>query len=184
LSGLPEELVHDAVASMHSENRTTLIRDVIEFLLDSQYIADPMLQDRLFKAVIGTGIGLNHSGELSDWILFAIAEKHLLTTMMMQRHHIRKWWRFKDDILILSDCMEEARAFVKNFMVSAKYYKAICDRVAHASAGAIEFLDINIEQRLGRYVCFLYEKPILKGPPLCFTSMHPPSTVVPHHESL
>lgn len=70
LSGSLHELVADCKCKQTwpgEEGR--LMEDIIFFILDSQYIKSDII-DGIWHVKKGTGMGLKHSGELTDWIFY------------------------------------------------------------------------------------------------------------------
>eukprot|EP00973_Karenia_brevis_P085920 11916898-Karenia_brevis.AAC.1 len=76
MSGSAQQLTDDAVKIIDDLKLRKLARDVIWWLLDHQYVVNP-LDGSLHKVVLGSGMGLRHSGELADAALVGRAEMDL-----------------------------------------------------------------------------------------------------------
>ena len=84
LSGSKEELIEDALDNMDEETRPVMKR-CLNFLLEEQWVRDAHGHDgSLCKATSGTGMGLLHSGELSDWIIRNNVEYDLPSLLQAQ----------------------------------------------------------------------------------------------------
>ena len=71
-------------------------------MLEFQYVRSRHLPECLWKVVRGTSIGLLHSGEFTDWTFYVLVEKPLFETGLLDELNVVAWWRYKDDVLILS----------------------------------------------------------------------------------
>jgi hypothetical protein len=69
----------------------------------------------------GTGIGLPHSGDLTDWVFYCMVEAQVLP--LLQAFGIAKYWRYRDDILLLSHSKERAYEFVAMMRRLSACYK-------------------------------------------------------------
>ena len=67
------ETLTKAVSRQYADDAqlSSLLHDVVGFLLDHQYVKSKRLPDSVFKVNRGTGIGLKHSGELTDFAFYA-----------------------------------------------------------------------------------------------------------------
>ena len=100
LNGKPEVLAN-AAGSLFEGKMKGLVVDVKWYLLDNQYVASPHVREAIFKITRGSGIGVRHSGELADTALYSLVERRLLKQDVLQEFGILKWWRFRDDVLLL-----------------------------------------------------------------------------------
>jgi len=88
---------------MPSGPKKTLISDVLNHLLDSQFVISEELGERLFKVVEGSGMGLKHSGHVMDLALANLVEGPWATSRNVQHAFgIKKLWRYSDDILFIA----------------------------------------------------------------------------------
>ena len=70
MSGTPPDLCDNAVAILPTGRRRDLLSRVLLWLLDSQWISSKMHNDRCFKVMRGSGMGLTHSSAVCDAALF------------------------------------------------------------------------------------------------------------------
>ena len=94
-----------------------------------------------WHVVIGSGMGLISSGPVSDYAFFCLAESgFLLDDTVRARHHIRAYFRFKDDLfLIIGGDGVSRRAFFYELQERSKYFRLLVDCI-HASE--VEMLDM------------------------------------------
>jgi len=130
LSGTLPELVRDATTSLQGSERD-LTRKVLEYLRWEQYVESRWLPGRLFRTVVGTGMGLVHSGEVADAAYYHRVEKGRMDDeSYMQQFSIDGYWRFKDGALILVNDMNLAKQFIWETMERAGYFKLECEGVS------------------------------------------------------
>ena len=122
-------------------------RDLLKLFLGSQYVVkskDNLDVDSLaHHVVIGSGMGLIMSGPISDYSFYVLAESgFLLDPAVRERHHIRTYMRFKDDLfLVVGGDAASRRAFYYELQRRAAYFKLKVDCI---SATAVEMLDLII----------------------------------------
>ena len=131
----------ETAAKAAPASHASCVEAVTYFLLSNQYIKSPLLPGRLWRAVRGAGIGLMMSGELTDWCFWWLLERKILGSEVLAQWGIVRWWRFRDDILILSkDCLD-----VRSLVVSLK---RICDiwplKIEEANLTNIRYLDVRV----------------------------------------
>eukprot|EP00959_Pyramimonas_sp_CCMP1952_P216215 4522140-Pyramimonas_sp.AAC.1 len=99
LCGSADEIT-EAVMSLWSpaDPQYSYLRHVVTFFLGVQMVRDPFSGD-VFHVLKGTGMGLPHSGELTDSCFAALVEITILSTSMRSRYGIKGYFRFRDDIL-------------------------------------------------------------------------------------
>jgi hypothetical protein len=79
-----------------------LVHRVCMFLLTHPYIASSLVPG-LWRVVIGSGMGLRHSSSICDVAFFALCEVPWgLKPAVRAKYQIEKYWRLRDDILILT----------------------------------------------------------------------------------
>ena len=69
----PHQLVDDC-ARLVDEGTKPLFKKAMYFILDSQYVESPYLQERLFKIIERSGMGLTHSGDVADGAFFNVSK--------------------------------------------------------------------------------------------------------------
>ena len=73
-------------------------------MLSSQYICSNMLPNRVFRAVVGSGMGMLPSSDIADATFYSMVEKpFILKTSTRRDYRILFYARFKDDGLIIMD---------------------------------------------------------------------------------
>lgn len=104
----------------------------IGFLLDNQYVRNPHT-NATFKVVLGTGMGLPHSGELSDCAISTTMEGQFVTESNLRQYRIRRYWRYRDDILILCNSNDSCTAQPSDFVSELRrrtFYRLKVEQVA------------------------------------------------------
>lgn len=103
MSGACDELVLSATSHFEPGPRRVLIRDSIRCLLESQMIESDLLPGRVFKVVQGSGMGLRHSGEITDASFYNLVEKGFIARPeVLQAFGIIHYSRYRDNLLILA----------------------------------------------------------------------------------
>ena len=117
-SGLPNDLVEDTAMLIDGEHRR-LYKEVLEFVLDNQFVMSKYICNRVFKVCEGSGMGLLHSGDVADAALLKMAEaRYAVMPSVMNCMGICKYFRFKDDILVIAD--DRKRQCVVRFLKEFK----------------------------------------------------------------
>ena len=118
-----------------------VLEEVLWYLLDGQFVRSRFLPGRLWKVKKGTGIGLLHSGELTDWIFYVLVEKPLFESGLLSECGVLEWWRYKDDILILSKGHLNAAPLIKHMTSRGNPWQF---KVEDINAKSMHYLDIRI----------------------------------------
>ena len=170
LSGVHSDLVDAVFMGMPSTPKTTLMKDVLWFLLDHQYVAIPELfDDRLWRTVIGSGMGLPHSSVISDLALLNLAEKSLLPTV--HTYGVKLFLRYRDDVLVIGQHRQLFRSFFDTYRSEAAFFEVKVDEFS--SNGSVTFLDVLIKRGGDAYYVTHHLKPTV-GRPLGEDSLHAP----------
>jgi len=77
MSGDCAGVAADASLIVNERGSRALMREVLEFLLGNQYIESDLLPGRLRHVQLGSGMGMRHSGAVSDAALFVKCEQFL-----------------------------------------------------------------------------------------------------------
>ena len=86
LSGKHHDVVDACVLDWKNDKKKPLIIDTLWFLLMQQYVASPgVLKGRLWRAILGSGMGLPLSSTISDLALLKLADKKLIP-------HLATFW--------------------------------------------------------------------------------------------
>lgn len=73
-------------------------RRLLAFLLKNQFVTDGVSTARV---VTGSGMGLEMSGDLCDFIFWYLCERHVLTHEFKASYGIKCWYRFRDNFSLL-----------------------------------------------------------------------------------
>lgn len=98
MSGKHQRLVRLVEEAPDAEIREEFV-EAVHFILGSQFLELPELKDSAFQVVIGSGMGLLSSDEISNFNFCQLVEKHVLTDSHKQNFGLKLWLRFKDDVL-------------------------------------------------------------------------------------
>ena len=69
MSGSSDELLQCTLSHINDPVLFSLLRDMLALLLHEQYVSSKALPGRLWEVIKGTGMGLVHSGFVSDMAL-------------------------------------------------------------------------------------------------------------------
>ena len=83
-------------------NFQQLVAKAVDWLCRNQNVQSEFLPDLTYRVTRGSGMGLLHSGEVSDAGFWIAAERWLLTTSVRQWCSITYWRRFRDDIFAIT----------------------------------------------------------------------------------
>lgn len=164
----------DTAASHFDGQEATFIKNATFFVLTHQYVECNLGGEPDFYRICkGSGMGLPHSGALSDLVLASIAEKEL----DLERFLIKGFFRFRDDVVGIFQDRELMGAFGRKYIKDCKPYVVLCEQVASDS---IDFLEVTIAKDI-RHRKFLVSpriKPTSLGSfMLSDNSMHSPHTL-------
>eukprot|EP00438_Fugacium_kawagutii_P033550 Skav211084 [mRNA] locus=scaffold2002:133662:134778:- [translate_table: standard] len=146
MSGTREELQQFASELLGARIRN-VGKQVIDFLLKHQYVQSDFCPQQMWQVVVGTGMGLNFSGELSDAAFYTMAEKWAISDPdIFGLAGILGYWRFKDDILIIvrSDCLRSFRSWFEQWKRRAGSFALEVDTI---SQDETVFLDLDLQRR-------------------------------------
>ena len=104
MSGKPGFLSHacSELFSYETEDFQQLVATAVDWLCRNQYVQSEFLPDLTFRVTRGSGMGLLHSGEVSDAGFWIAAERWLLTISVRQWCSITYWRRFRNDIFAIT----------------------------------------------------------------------------------
>jgi hypothetical protein len=148
-----------------------LILRAADFLLEHQYIKNP-LNNASYQSLVGSGMGLAHSGELCDSVYFALSESTTVGNhRWLTEHNVYQYHRFKDDILIMCHC-DSVDGVLHSIQNKQQVFQIELDTI---STFKVHFLEIFI--MLDRFGC-IHTKPAFKPTsltrPLASHSSHLP----------
>ena len=113
LSGSLGTIMSTIRASAWNSRRSQLVEEVLWLLVYEQFVSyngDGCISHH--RVVRGSGMGLRHSGELSDYLLYLLAEEpHAARATIQRDHKIIRFWRYRDDALAICSCRALASSF-------------------------------------------------------------------------
>ena len=77
----------------------TPFKKLITFLLNHQFVTDG---ECVRKVIAGSGMGLEMSGDMCDYIFYFLCEQHIFKAEPWNHHRIKCWLRFRDNIFIVT----------------------------------------------------------------------------------
>jgi hypothetical protein len=177
MSGTPSELTKPILESLPTttgEQRTynTLLSNVLDFLLENQYICSPFSKDKVYQVIKGTGMGLFHSGDLADTALYFLSESKWACNPDIQiGHGIDAFYRFKDDIFCIVDSSTQKwEHFLMEYGDRSSCFKMELEDVSEFQ---VTYLDLLVTKGKRGYKATPYIKPSNLGIPLGIQSAHP-----------
>ena len=147
-------------------------KEGLEFVLGSQYIR---ISERLAKVVIGSGMGEEHSGAVSDWSYFKRAEERfILCSEMREKYGILYYVRYRDDSLFVIDWQGRRVEFWNELKSMAQPFSLSMESL-HLSSCVMLDLEIYKGPRWHRSRVpdiRMFFKPTSQGVPLSHKSDH------------
>ena len=98
-----------ACSSVVTSNWRIDFHALLEVILGSQHVMIPEVQDRAWKVIEGSGMGLLASGEISDVALCVLCEFGFVDSDLARSMGLELYLRYKDDVLIVLDSSDERR---------------------------------------------------------------------------
>jgi len=126
----------------HGEQLSQLIADVVELVCDSQYLVSDLLLGRYGQVSVVMGMGFFSSGPALDVAYYCEVERNLvLSPYMMHKSRIRRYWRYRDDVLLMATTPGGIFSYVTAMRRSTSEFVFKVEAVARAS---IEHLEVKI----------------------------------------
>jgi len=158
-----------------------LAADVAEFLLESQFLESPYWLEQCFKVILGSGMGLPHSGDVADTaFLWYVEIPFILSARNRKLYGIILYARYRDDMLaILNHAPAQGITPVNDFVSivqrRAKPFRVSVESISHQE---VCFLDVCLFKGkrwpiTGKLDFKPYRKPTNIATPLNLTSSHP-----------
>lgn len=171
LSGTPDQLVRDCIKGFAGAE-SKLMEESLDLLLWHQYITAGEFPDRKWRSRIGSGMGLVHSGDLMDWVFYSRCEKWFSEFPgTLWSHGISRYYRYRDDILILGTTTAGVRDFLEEMRSRASYFVIGVDE---ASRDGVKFLNVKVSRDGRHFRCAPFTKCTALLRPLDVSSMHVP----------
>jgi len=153
--------------------RKGVIFDAVLTLLEHQYVETPVWPEKIFQVTNGSGMGLSHSGEVSDCSFYQVCEQKLLHRL--DEFEIKMYRRFKDDVFIIALSRPKFREFFRLYKAFSQPFAITCESV---SKHECEMLELVISKHAGKLqVSQRVKKTALSVPLLNFESIHPSSSL-------
>ena len=168
MSGTADDMSTGAAMIFPSCKRR-VYRDVLMWLLGSQYIQSDYLPGRVWCVTKGTGMGQQASGPVADAAYYTRCEADFaVNDEVKKKYEIKEYVRFKDDIFVLA----KSRSLTKTWFHelrrrAAPIFELECESVSQTQ---VEMLSMIVQIRGNRLVTF--PKPQPKGLTLDQSSAH------------
>ena len=149
-----------------------ILYDVLLFLLSAQYVQSKLLPDQLFQTVVGSGMGLIHSPDVTNYALYMQAEKDFLCTYnVREKYGLIDAIRYFDDLLIIFK--ERDDCIITNFV---RDFKRVCGPFSfkiEEQGKAVNMLNVHIFPNNNRLCTKAIFKDTSLAVPLSVHSAHP-----------
>ena len=147
-----------------------LVAKAVDWLCRNQYVQSEFFPDLTFRVTRRSGMGLLHSGEVSDAGFWIAAERWLLTTSVRQWCSITYWRRFRDDIFAITSNFPRFKHVPRwlRSRAALEGYKLLTEDV---SQNKITFLAVDVVVINGGFVTKPRER--IVAPFLSEYSAHP-----------
>jgi len=146
----------------------------VKFLLEEQFVC---LFNKIYRVKVGSGMGSQISSDLCDISFYWLAESHFICDSALQRHGVKVWLRYRDDIFSIIDSAVNAQAFFCKVRSCAGPAWKIC--VEAVSKVSVSFLDVEVFKQSfhdsGLPGFKPFSKPSKRFVPLSDESAHPKS---------
>ena len=151
----------------------------MEFVLKNQFVELSSEELEVYKVELGSGMGVECSGDTSDIAFYELAEKDFaLNPEVQNKYDVQFYARFRDDILVILGCDYELRVeFCQLFKQRCSYFKVLFESINRNSA---VMLDLRLEKgkrfdKTSILDISMHIKGTSQGMPLSFFSEHLPS---------
>ncbi|CAK0879642.1 unnamed protein product [Prorocentrum cordatum] len=126
MSGSMDELIQDATSHMTGAQKA-LVQRALQLLLAHQYVSSPHWPNHRHQVVVGSGMGLIHSGEVADVALANRLESWACSQYVRMHFQVSVYMRFKDDILIAYRDFAKFSAFLRIMQHRSRYFRLVLD---------------------------------------------------------
>ena len=154
-------------------------REALRFVLENQFVQISEEDLEAFMVVIGSGMGVECSGDTSDISFYELAEKTFVLQPEFQRkYHVEFYARFRDDIIVVLGGDSQNRVeFAQVFKTYSKYFKLKIESISMTSAVMLDLTLYKGKRFAASQVLdvAMFSKATAQGVPLCHSSWHQPS---------
>jgi len=173
MSGASADLCSDAVSIFPESQTKDVVAKALLWLLQNQLLESDHYPDDCWHVIEGSGMGLIHSAEVAESAFYMRVEAKFGTRpVIMQKYGIVRYWRYRDDILMISRDRRMLVPYVRTIRRFSGYF--IIDDV-EISRHRMTFLQLLITKCDNEFTCCVTFKPTSLGVPLDTTSGHPAS---------
>ena len=138
-------------------------------------VRDPFSDDvyDVYHVMKGTGMGLPHSGELTDSCFAALVEITILSPRLRSKYGVKGYFRFRDDILAICAGLvsRTSKPLFEHMQRLARFYPLKAEWFRHA----VQFLELDIQIVGGIFAVSHHLKDTALMPSLGTSSSHNPS---------
>ena len=152
-----------------------LAERAILFVLDVQYVDYDASDHSCCKTIIGTGMGINCSGDLSNLMYLLKNETgFILNPHVRERFQIKYYGRYMDDMLGIIGRSPNRTNFEREWIAAGDRERSpfLHDKFEFSLHG-MDFLDIRVFKNRNRLAYCPFFKPTSLGVPLHSGSSHP-----------
>ena len=168
----------------HDQPQQSAGRAALRLFLSHQGVQDSE-SGRCYLVTVGSGMGCAPSSDACDATFFELAESPwACSRLVQQRHSVRVWLRYRDDVFVVYDCPRLFRAFLVG--IRQRLHRVWEIELSAVSRVSVNFLDLTL-YRDGFSDCIKfrpYVKPTARGVPLNQHSHHPPTCLQWPHAHL
>ena len=168
--------IADSCSLTSLENRQHAFRKLHEFVLTNQLVEMDEKSEKVFKVKVGSGMGLECSGEANNFLFYRKAERNFVTNKNVREQFcLSSYARYQDDIFYTIGGTKDSRMrFFRILKRKAGFYKLIMESISQSSA---VFLDMHVSKggrhgTSGLLEIGSYKKPSSQKVPLHSTSAH------------
>ena len=174
MSGEPKQIADDVASREPDMHSRLLLRDAILILLESQFLEAEPVADKLYQVIRGSGMGLVHSGFITDLSLANLAEVNWAASRAVRgQHGIKGGWRFRDDSLWVCTDKTLADRFFDEYARRSTYFVL---KIEEVHSYMMRFLNVmTYKTGAGYHVGPAFKPSALHNFPLDVTSCHAPT---------
>ena len=178
MSGIHSDLLLKSVKHVQGNLKVAFGKDA-DFVLKNPFIELSSDDLEAYKVEVGSGMGVECSGDVSDVVFFELAERNFaLKPDVRTKYYVQFYARFRDDIIVILGGDYESRVeFCREFKQRCSYFEVKFESINRNSA---VMLDLKLEKgkrfaRTGVLDISMHTKDTAQGMPLSFLSAHLPS---------
>ena len=149
MSGSVEQLLN-STSNLVPHNVKGVYMTALRFLLSHQYVVSDLLPDEVHRVILGTGMGMRHSGSVADASFYHQAEARFIYNKrgvwaidydFLKRWGVSHYFRFKDDLFLVADSEMQAWDF---FAYLQKHSEHFTLKMEEVSSSQVTMLDVDV----------------------------------------